>query len=64
MIDKNEMFATRSAHPNIHCKKCIYNLGNGSRGDCEMFLVMKPDKIYFEGEKCPLFLENSNERNS
>ena len=54
MIDKNEQFATRGPHPDIHCKNCIYNLGNGNRGDCEMFAVMKPDKIYFDGEKCPL----------
>jgi hypothetical protein len=54
MIDKNEMFATRTAHKEIHCKNCVYNLGNGARGDCTMFPVMKPDKIYFDGEKCPL----------
>lgn len=26
----------------------------GARGDCTMFPAMKPDKIYFDGEKCPL----------
>lgn len=60
MIDKNEMFATRGPHPDINCKNCIYNLGNGYRGDCEMFLVVKPDKIYFHGEKCPLHNSDKN----
>ena len=54
MIDKKEKFATRGAHEKIHCKDCVYNRGNGNRGDCDMFEVIKPDKIYFEGEKCPL----------
>ena len=54
MIDPNEMFATRGAHPDIHCKTCEYNKGKPECGDCEMFTFMKPDKIYFDGEKCPL----------
>jgi len=57
MIDKNEKFATRGPHKDIHCQNCAYNKDNPNRGDCEMFLVMKPDKIYFDGEKCPLFLK-------
>lgn len=56
MIDKDEKFATKTAHPEIQCKNCAYNLGKADRGDCEMFQVMKPEKVYFEGEKCPLHL--------
>lgn len=54
MIDKNEQFATRGPHPDIHCNTCAYNKGKGIRCDCDMFPVMKPDKIYFDGEKCPI----------
>lgn len=54
MIDREEMFAARSAHTDIPCGNCVYNLGNGRRGDCVMFPVMKPDKIYFDGAECPL----------
>lgn len=56
MMDKDEKFTTRGAHPEIHCETCVYNRGKGTRGDCDMFEVMKPDKIYFDGEKCPLHL--------
>lgn len=60
MIDKDEKLTARAPHPNIHCKDCVYNLGKGTRGDCEMFLIMKPDSIYFDGEECPLYLNNKS----
>lgn len=57
MIDKEEILRTQGPHENIHCKNCAYNLDNPERGDCEMFTFLKPHKIYFDGEECPLFLE-------
>ena len=55
MINKDEKLATRGPSEDIHCKNCVYNRGNGNRGDCDMFEVMKPDKIYFDGAECPLY---------
>ena len=60
MIDPNEMFATRGPHPGIHCKTCEFNKGKADRGDCEIFEVMKPDKIYFDGEKCMFHFPEEN----
>ena len=54
MVDKEEKLTTLGPSEDIHCKNCAYNRGDGNRGDCDMFEVMKPDKIYFDGVECPL----------
>ena len=58
-LKSQEMLTAIGPHEKISCKDCAYNRGNGKRGDCDMFEVMKPDKIYFDGEECPLYLKNS-----